>query len=83
MNNAFEYILKAGGVQKESDYPYKGIDGTCHFDKSKIAASVSNFSVVSTDEDQIQANLVTYGPLASKLYIFPFSIIIIIIIHKP
>ncbi|CAH1422287.1 unnamed protein product [Lactuca virosa] len=64
MNNAFEYILKAGGVQKESDYPYKGIDGTCHFDKSKIAASVSNFSVVSTDEDQIQANLVTYGPLA-------------------
>ncbi|KAM0032880.1 putative cathepsin F [Helianthus debilis subsp. tardiflorus] len=64
MNNAFEYILKAGGVQKEEDYPYTGKDGTCHFDKSKIAASVTNFSVVSTDEDQIAANLVTYGPLA-------------------
>ncbi|KAL8217644.1 hypothetical protein R6Q57_021017 [Mikania cordata] len=64
MNNAFEYILKAGGLQKEEDYPYTGKDGTCHFDKSKIAASVSNFSVVSTDEDQIAANLVTYGPLA-------------------
>ncbi|MDG6100420.1 hypothetical protein EXU34_23585, partial [Alteromonas sp. ZYF713] len=64
MNNAFEYILKAGGVQKESDYPYTGKDGTCHFDKSKIAASVANFSVISTDEDQIAANLVKNGPLA-------------------
>ncbi|KVI06529.1 Cysteine peptidase, asparagine active site-containing protein, partial [Cynara cardunculus var. scolymus] len=64
MNNAFEYILKAGGVQKEADYPYTGKDGTCHFDKSKIAASVANFSVVSTDEDQIAANLVKNGPLA-------------------
>ncbi|KAK1407450.1 hypothetical protein QVD17_39066 [Tagetes erecta] len=64
MNNAFEYILKAGGVQKESDYPYTGKDGTCHFDKTKIAASVSNFSVIGTDEDQIAANLVQNGPLA-------------------
>ncbi|KAI3777465.1 hypothetical protein L1987_47265 [Smallanthus sonchifolius] len=64
MNNAFEYILKAGGLQKEADYPYTGKDGTCKFDNSKIAASVSNFSVITTDEDQIAANLVAYGPLA-------------------
>ena len=65
MNNAFEYILKAGGLQREEDYPYTGHDGaTCKFDKSKIAASVANFSVVSTDEDQIAANLVKNGPLA-------------------
>ncbi|KAI3673237.1 hypothetical protein L6452_39354 [Arctium lappa] len=64
MNNAFEYILKSGGIQKEADYPYTGKDGTCHFDKTKIAASVSNFSVVGTDEDQIAANLVKNGPLA-------------------
>ncbi|KAL9245580.1 hypothetical protein vseg_019215 [Gypsophila vaccaria] len=64
MNNAFEYILKAGGVERELDYPYTGRDGTCRFDKSKIAAKVSNFSVVSTNEDQIAANLVKNGPLA-------------------
>ncbi|GJX19966.1 cysteine proteinase 15A-like protein [Tanacetum coccineum] len=64
MNNAFEYILKSGGLQKEEDYPYTGKDGTCHFDKSKIAASIANLSVVSTDEDQIAANLVKNGPLA-------------------
>ncbi|KAJ1407997.1 Peptidase C1A, papain C-terminal [Sesbania bispinosa] len=64
MNNAFEYILQSGGVVREEDYPYTGRDGTCQFDKSKIVASVSNFSVVSLDEDQIAANLVKNGPLA-------------------
>ena len=69
MTSAFEYTLKAGGLEREKDYPYTGTDrGTCKFDKSKIAASVSNFSVVSIDEDQIAANLVKNGPLASKLF---------------
>ncbi|KAL3722575.1 hypothetical protein ACJRO7_034877 [Eucalyptus globulus] len=65
MNSAFEYTLKAGGLMREGDYPYTGTDrGTCKFDKSKIAVSVSNFSVVSLNEDQIAANLVKNGPLA-------------------
>ncbi|GLU02859.1 hypothetical protein SLE2022_200920 [Rubroshorea leprosula] len=65
MNSALEYTLKAGGLMREEDYPYTGTDrGTCKFDKSKIAASVANFSVVSLDEDQIAANLVKNGPLA-------------------
>lgn len=65
MNSAFEYTLKAGGLVREKDYPYTGTDrGTCKFDKSKIVASVGNFSVVSLDEDQIAANLVKNGPLA-------------------
>lgn len=64
MNNAFEYTLKAGGLEREKDYPYTGTDDTCKFDKSKVVAAVSNFSVISTDEDQIAANLVHHGPLA-------------------
>lgn len=67
MNSAFEYTLKAGGLMREEDYPYTGTDrGACKYDKSKIAASVANFSVVSLDEDQIAANLVKNGPLAGK-----------------
>ena len=67
MNSAFEYTLKAGGLMREEDYPYTGTDrGTCKFDKTKIAAKVANFSVVSLDEDQIAANLVKNGPLAGK-----------------
>ncbi|KAK1423905.1 hypothetical protein QVD17_19215 [Tagetes erecta] len=65
MNSAFEYTLKAGGLMREDDYPYTGSDsGRCKFDKNKVVASVSNFSVVSLDEDQIAANLVKHGPLA-------------------
>ncbi|KAF8405302.1 hypothetical protein HHK36_010205 [Tetracentron sinense] len=64
MTSAFEYTLKAGGLEREEDYPYTGTGGTCKFDKTKIAASVANFSVVSLDEDQIAANLVKNGPLA-------------------
>lgn len=68
MTNAFEYILKAGGVELEETYPYIGSDhGSCKFNESNIAASVSNFSVVSLDEDQIAANLVKNGPLAGSL----------------
>ncbi|KAK9108935.1 hypothetical protein Sjap_016995 [Stephania japonica] len=65
MTSALEYTLKAGGLMREEDYPYTGTDrGACKFDKSKIVASVANFSVVSLDEDQIAANLVQNGPLA-------------------
>nr|AAF40414.1 papain-like cysteine proteinase isoform I [Ipomoea batatas] len=65
MNSAFEYTLKAGGLMREEDYPYTGNDlQVCRFDKTKIAAKVANFSVVSLDEDQIAANLVKNGPLA-------------------
>ncbi|KMZ69497.1 hypothetical protein ZOSMA_211G00060 [Zostera marina] len=64
MTNAFYYLMQSGGIESEKDYPYMGSDGTCKFDKSKIAASVANFSVISSNEDQIAANLVKYGPLA-------------------
>ena len=65
MTTAFEYLLKSGGLETEKDYPYSGTDrGGCKFDKAKITASVSNYSVVSVDEDQIAANLVSHGPLA-------------------
>ncbi|GLJ24882.1 hypothetical protein SUGI_0475900 [Cryptomeria japonica] len=64
MTSAYEYVIKSGGLESEKDYPYSGTDGTCKFDNSKIVANVSNFGVVSIDEDQIAANLVTNGPLS-------------------
>eukprot|EP00249_Psilotum_nudum_P006831 c20094_g1_i1 orf=312-1457(-) len=64
MTNAFNYIMEAGGLQLERDYPYTGADGTCRFDNSKIAAKVATFNNIAVDEDQITANLVKHGPLA-------------------
>lgn len=64
MTTAYQYALKAGGLQREEDYPYTGTEGSCKFDKTKVAAMVANFSTVSIDEDQIAANIVQNGPLA-------------------
>ncbi|CDY13816.1 BnaA09g43180D [Brassica napus] len=67
MNIASEYTFETGGLMREEDYPYTGTtdgDGICKLDKSKIVASVFNFSVVSSNEDQIAAHLVKNGPLA-------------------
>ncbi|KAK1261648.1 Cysteine proteinase 1 [Acorus gramineus] len=64
MTNAFEYLVESGGLEREEDYPYTGSNGKCKFDKTKIAASVSNYSDIGVDEDQIAANLVKHGPLA-------------------
>ena len=75
MNNVFKYVIDAGGVVLEKDYPYTGKEGTCKFnDANKVAASVKSYSVVSVEEKQIEANLVKYGPLSSKGFSPPMDI---------
>jgi len=65
MNNVFNYVRKAGGLVSESEYPYTGTDGVCKVSKAaSFLASVKSYQVISTEEKQIEANLVKYGPLA-------------------
>jgi cathepsin L len=45
MDNAFNYLIKSSkGDDSESAYPYKGVDGSCSFDKSAIAGTLSSFT---------------------------------------
>lgn len=64
MTNAYNYLMQSGGLEEEKSYPYTGKQGECKFDKNKIAVSVTNFTVIPLDEEQIIANLVHRGPLA-------------------
>ena len=66
MTNAYNYLMKAGGIQSEEDYPYTGKSGECKFDPEKIVAKVTNFTNIPADEDQMAAHLVNHGPLAGK-----------------
>lgn len=75
MNNAFEYLLKAGGLMREEDYPYTARNGRCRFDNTKIAAKVANYSVIPVNEAQIAANLVKNGPLTGTVFSFIYYII--------
>jgi len=41
---AFDYVIKAGGLETEADYPYKARDETCAFKAADVAASIKSYS---------------------------------------
>jgi len=73
MWQAFESIIQAGGIETEADYPYKGVDGTCAFDKTKTLVQISNYTCLPQDEEQIAAYLATNGPLSIGLNAGPLQ----------
>jgi cathepsin F len=64
MENAFTWIIKNGGIESESDYPYEGYNDKCRFDRSKIAAKISNYTFITKTSDQMQAFLIKNGPIS-------------------
>ncbi|KAL0849604.1 hypothetical protein ABMA28_013863 [Loxostege sticticalis] len=65
MGQAFNWLQDNGGIESESDYPYKAKDGKCKFDKSKVVATVSGCVAFNgTDENVLKKILVSTGPLA-------------------
>ncbi len=47
MELAFEYVISTG-LEREGDYSYSynGIDGSCSYDSSKVAANISSYVIV-------------------------------------
>ena len=74
MENTFEWIKENGGVQLESDYPYKGRDQQCKQDKEKLVVKVDSFvKLDSVDEEVIKEYLYKTGPLAIALNANPLQ----------
>eukprot|EP00500_Bicosoecida_sp_ms1_P002151 CAMPEP_0203808086 /NCGR_PEP_ID=MMETSP0115-20131106/1419_1 /ASSEMBLY_ACC=CAM_ASM_000227 /TAXON_ID=33651 /ORGANISM="Bicosoecid sp, Strain ms1" /LENGTH=299 /DNA_ID=CAMNT_0050716771 /DNA_START=40 /DNA_END=939 /DNA_ORIENTATION=+ len=66
---AFQYVIGAGGLESESDYPYTaggGQTGQCQFDKSKIVQSIRGWSYAtqSQDETAMKDAMASKGPLS-------------------
>jgi cathepsin F len=63
---AYKYIIHAGGLESEKDYPYKARDGSCHFQSSKVVAKISSYKYATQNskEDTMQQNLVSWAPLS-------------------
>ncbi|KAM7503362.1 hypothetical protein LguiB_002266 [Lonicera macranthoides] len=61
MEDAFQFIIKTGGLTTESDYPYLGRDAQC--DDSKLKNHVVNITgynlVPENDENSLQATVAT------------------------
>lgn len=64
-SNAFKFLLaNKTGLEPESNYPYSGRDGTCQAKKADETIFISSWKQIASDENQMAAALVQYGPLS-------------------
>uniref|UniRef100_A0A7N0TA88 Cysteine protease n=1 Tax=Kalanchoe fedtschenkoi TaxID=63787 RepID=A0A7N0TA88_KALFE len=56
MDYAFEFIIRNGGLETESDYPYTAVDGECSLSTKKIAkvVSIDGYEDVPPSEKSLQ-----------------------------
>ncbi|XP_072024516.1 digestive cysteine proteinase 3-like [Amphiura filiformis] len=74
MTNAFKYIKDAGGMERESDYPYNAENGNCKYDKNKVVAKVTGYvEIRSGSEDELQNAIATVGPISVAIDASHFS----------
>jgi len=67
MTQAMDYIISNKGVDTESSYPYTAQDGTCHYSKANLGATLKSYTNVNQgDENDLQA----------KVYLGPTSVAI-------
>ena len=64
MDGAFKYVINNSGIESEQDYPYDPQDDPCTFNKSKIAATFSNFSDVHGGEEGLKKSVASVGPIS-------------------
>jgi len=64
---AYGYVKSAGGLERESDYPYTsgrtGKTGTCTFEKSKVVVSITGYKAIAKGEANLQTAL-NAGPVS-------------------
>jgi len=64
-SNAYKFMISSKtGLELEGAYSYQGKGGTCKATASAEKAFVGGWKQIGTDEDQIAAALMQYGPLA-------------------
>ncbi|XP_052224153.1 procathepsin L-like [Dreissena polymorpha] len=63
MNNAFNYIRDAKGVDNEQCYPYSGWESSCRHRKDCIGATISGYQNVGKSEHSQASSLSRVGPV--------------------
>lgn len=61
---AFHYWKKVNGPNLESDYPYTGVDGTCHTSDYQVIGDVTGYvSVTKYSESALETAVGSVGPV--------------------
>lgn len=64
--NAFQYVVNAGGIESEADYPYSAQDGSCRFEPSKVACKIKSwkYAIQNKDETAMQNFVYNNSPVS-------------------
>lgn len=67
---AYQYVMQAGGLELNSDYPYtsgNGNNGVCKFNANDVAAHITGYAYATktSNEQQMQEVIATVGPLST------------------
>jgi len=66
MHDGYLYVISAGGIETESDYPYTATSGSkCGFDKSKSAGTFTSYLNVTTTDEVALAQAINDRPTVS------------------
>eukprot|EP01028_Stygiella_incarcerata_P007393 TRINITY_DN3067_c0_g1_i1.p1 TRINITY_DN3067_c0_g1~~TRINITY_DN3067_c0_g1_i1.p1 ORF type:complete len:323 (-),score=60.21 TRINITY_DN3067_c0_g1_i1:147-1115(-) len=68
MDNAFDFIVKNGGIDTEECYPYEARDDTCRFKSSCIGATISSHADVPKNDDNAMMSAVSQQPVSIAIY---------------
>jgi len=63
---AYKYVISAGGIETEKEYPYHAVDGSCKFEKSKVYSHITGFKYATKqhDEKTMMDNTYAESPLS-------------------
>ena len=67
MVDAFRYLIRVGGIEKQSVYPYTAKNGVCKFASLLISESLSDIVQIAKDEEEMRKALLEVGPLSVAL----------------
>jgi cathepsin L len=63
--NAMQYVIDNKGIDGESSYPYKALDGTCVYNASNSLANISKvLNVTQGSMDSLYHAIATVGPVS-------------------
>uniref|UniRef100_A0ACD5Z0S7 Uncharacterized protein n=1 Tax=Avena sativa TaxID=4498 RepID=A0ACD5Z0S7_AVESA len=65
MDDAFEFIMKNGGIDTEDDYPYKALDGRCDINRRNAkVVSIDGFEDVPENDEKSLQKAVAHQPVS-------------------